>query len=91
MCDVLAVCAHVEDPASGRCMTVATTEPGVQIYTGNFLAKDAAQHPHVQHNAMCLETQHFPNAINTPSFPPVVLKPGETYHHHTVHKFTVME
>ena len=72
-------------------MTVATTEPGVQIYTGNFLAKDAAQHPHVQHNAMCLETRHFPNAINTPSFPPVVLKPGETYHHHTVHKFTVME
>jgi aldose 1-epimerase len=89
--DALLVIAHLEEPTSGRTMTVATTEPGVQVYTGNFLSKDAADHPHTQHNAICLETQHFPNAINEPAFATTLLKPGQTYHHHTVHKFGVVD
>lgn len=71
-------------------MSVATTQPGVQVYTGNFLPKpDAAGSvkPFLQHWAMCLETQHYPDAVNHPAFPPIVLNEGECYKHTTVHKF----
>jgi aldose 1-epimerase len=79
-------------PASGRVMEVYTTEPGIQFYTGNFLngrlanTKGAAKY--VQHAALCLETQHFPDSPNHPNFPNTILKPGETYKTTTVYKFS---
>ncbi len=81
----MGVVAVVHEPASGRTMTVSTTAPGVQLYTSNF-NKGAA--PLDQHRAFCLETQNWPNAVNTPGFPNAMLNPGETYVHETVHAFT---
>lgn len=81
----MGVVAVVHEPASGRTMTVSTTAPGVQLYTSNF-NKGAA--PLDQHRAFCLETQNWPNAVNTPGFPKAILSPGETYVHETVHSFT---
>jgi aldose 1-epimerase len=71
-------CARVEEPTSGRVMEVATTQPGVQLYTGN-------------RRGLCLETQHYPNAPNEPKFPTTVLRPGEKYHQVTVHRFSTKE
>ena len=81
----------VTDPASGRTLTVYTTEPGVQFYTGNFLdgsftGKGGA--PYTQYNGFCLETQHFPDSPNHPAFPTTTLRPGKTYHTTTVFQFT---
>ena len=85
--------ASVYHAASGRLMEVYTTQPGVQFYTGNFLDGTLANTKHgqkfVQHAALCLETQHYPDSPNQPSFPTTVLKPGETYNHTTVYKFSV--
>ena len=86
----LALCARVHEPASGRVMEVHTTEPGVQLYTGNFLngsitGKDGKVYN--KHYAFCLETQHFPDSPNKPHFPSVVLEPGQKYTTVTVHKF----
>jgi len=72
------------DPSSGRTMEVFTTEPGLQFYTGNFL--DGKPFP--KHGAFCLETQHFPDSVNRGHFPPCILRPGQTYHHLTVHRFS---
>lgn len=81
-------CAKVVEPNSGRVMTVHTTEPGVQFYSGNFL--DGSFGPKYQkHGSFCLETQHFPNSPNNASFPNTVLKPGQIYHSTTVHTFDV--
>ncbi|MBV9987682.1 MAG: galactose mutarotase [Chitinophagaceae bacterium] len=84
--------ASVYDPSSGRLLEVSTTEPGIQFYTGNFLdstlhGKNNRVYP--QHAALCLETQHFPDSPNQPSFPNAILKPGETYRHTTVFTFSV--
>jgi aldose 1-epimerase len=84
--------ASVYDPASGRLLEVSTTEPGLQFYTGNFL--DSTLHGknnwvYAQHAGLCLETQHFPDSPNQPSFPSAILKPGETYRHTTVFAFSV--
>lgn len=78
----LGLVASVRDPSSGRSMKVWTTKPGVQLYTGNFLQGD--EHP--KHAGFCLETQHFPDAPNRGHFPNAILRPGETYHHRTVHE-----
>ena len=84
--------ATLYDPKSGRVMEVSTTEPGLQFYTGNFLdgtlpdTKGGAKY--VQHAALCLETQHFPDSPNHPNFPNTILKPGETYKTSTVYKFS---
>jgi aldose 1-epimerase len=82
--------AHVLEPTSGRTMTVATTEPGVQLYTGNFL--DGSQIgkkgiPYRQHAGFCLETQHFPDSPNRPAFPDTILRPGNTYRQTTEYRF----
>ena len=73
-------------------MEVYTTEPGVQFYTGNFLngrlANTKGGAKYVQHAALCLETQHFPDSPNQPNFPSTILKPGETYKTTTVYKFS---
>jgi aldose 1-epimerase len=81
------------DSVSGRLMEVLTTEPGIQFYTGNFLDGSLMHAKHgqkyVKHGALCLETQHFPDSPNQPAFPTTILKPGETYRHTTVYKFSV--
>lgn len=83
--------ARVYDPASGRVLTVTTTEPGVQFYSGNFLdgAKfGKAQEGHVKNSGLCLETQHYPDSPNHPDFPTTVLKPGEVRHSTTTFTFS---
>ncbi|HEX3658965.1 MAG TPA: aldose epimerase family protein [Pirellulales bacterium] len=84
----LRLAARVVDPASGRTMEVLTTEPGVQLYTSNYLNGDAVNGGYQQHAALCLETQHFPDSPNHPSFPSTVLEPGQTYRQTTVHRFS---
>ena len=84
-------CAVVKDPKSGRVMTITTTEPAVQFYSGNFLdgSTGVGDYKYEKHSAFCLETQHYPDSPNQPEFPTTILKPGETYRHTTVHTFTV--
>jgi aldose 1-epimerase len=87
----LFLAATVREPKSGRVMEVLTTEPGVQLYTGNFLdgsSKGKGEAVYKKHAALCLETQHFPDAVNHPDFPSVILKPGETYKTTTVYRFS---
>lgn len=85
--------ATVYDAGSGRLMEVFTTEPGLQFYTGNFLdgtlkgTKGNAVYP--QHAAFCMETQHFPDGPNQPSFSNTILKPGEKYSSVTRYQFSV--
>ena len=74
--DCLSLAACVLEPKSGRVMEVLTTQPGVQLYTGN-------------RGGFCLETQHFPNAPNEPRFPSTVLRPGKPFHQVTIHRFSV--
>lgn len=84
--------ARVVDPESGRTLDVATTEPGIQLYTGNFLDGSfpgKAGRVYRHRNALCLETQHFPDSPNQPSFPSTVLRPGETFRSRTVYRFGV--
>lgn len=90
--DTPQVIATVTEPTSGRVMTVSTTEPGVQFYTGNFLdgkLKGKGGAVYKQYAGFCLETQHFPDSINQPGFPPAVLKPGQEYRQTTTYKFGV--
>lgn len=83
--------ARLKDPSSGRVLTVSTDQPGIQVYSGNFLKgqKGAGGKTYPYRSALCLETQLPPNAINTPSFPSPVLRPGETYRHVCVYAFSV--
>ena len=87
----LALAARVSEPGSGRLMEVHTTQPGVQLYTANFLDGSLTGKRGIvyrQHTAFCLETQHFPDSVNRPEFPSVILRPDQTYRHTTVHKFS---
>lgn len=82
--------AFVYHEGTGRVMMIATTEPGLQFYSGNFLdgsfvGKGGAIYP--KHGAFCLEAQKFPDTPNQPKFPSSILKPGETYSQVTIHKF----
>jgi len=84
--------AEVTDSISGRKLEVYTTQPGLQFYSGNFLdgtLKTDDGKPIMQHAALCLETQHFPDSPNEPSFPSTILKPGEKYHTETMYKISV--
>lgn len=77
----LAFCARATDPKSGRVLEVWTTEPGVQLYTGNNLdgkLKGPGGVSYARHSGFCLETQHFPDSPNKPTFPSCILRPGET-------------
>ena len=82
--------AKLYDPASGRVLTVSTTEPGIQFYSGNFLGGAIGRHgvEYAKNSGLCLETQHYPDAPNHPSFPTTLLKPGETLRSTTVLSFT---
>jgi aldose 1-epimerase len=88
----LQVAAKVVDPASGRTLTVTTTEPGVQFYSGNFLdgtLSGISGAKYGRNTGFCLETQHFPDSPNQPKFPSTALRPGQTLHSTTVFTFGV--
>jgi len=87
----LQVAAEVFEPISGRVLEVLTTEPGIQFYTGNFLdgtARGKGGQFYAHRVAFCLETQHFPDSPNQPSFPSTELKPGQTYQSTTIFRFS---
>ena len=86
----LSFCAKAVSPQTGIVMDVLTTEPGVQLYTGNwmtgeFIAKNGQRYP--MRSAFCLETQHFPDSVNKPQYPTVTLRTGDTFKSKTVFKF----
>lgn len=86
--------ATVYEPTSGRMMEVFTTEPGIQFYSGNFLdgtLTGSGGKKYNQHYGIALETQHFPDSPNQPTFPSTILEPGETYETTTVYKFSVKD
>ncbi len=88
----LELAARVLEPSTGRTMEVATTEPGMQFYAGNFLdgtivGKGGSKYG--RRSGFCLETQHYPDSPNQPDFPSTLLRPGSTYSSRTVFKFGV--
>ena len=70
-------------------MELLTTQPGVQLYTGNNLTGFEPHGGFGRFEGLCLETQHFPDSPNRPQFPSTTLSPGERYEHTTVHRFTI--
>jgi aldose 1-epimerase len=83
--------ARLYDPASGRVLTVSTTEPGVQFYSGNSLTGDykgKSGGTYSKNTGLCLETQHYPDSPNQPAFPSTELKAGETMRSETVFAFS---
>ncbi len=87
----LIVAARAYSPKTGRVLTVSTTEPGVQLYTGNFLdGTNVGKGGKVynRRNAFCLETQHFPDSPNQKAFPTTTLRPGQVYRQTTIDKFS---
>lgn len=88
---VLGLAAVAHDPESGRLMEIFTTQPGVQLYSANWVNGERGKGGKKYENrwAFCLETQSFPDSINKPHFPSVILNPGEVYKHSVVHKFSV--
>ena len=88
----LALAAKAYEPVSGRELEVYTTEPGVVFYSGNWLSEKVKGRngvPYTKNGAFCLETQHYPNSINTPAFPNTVVRPQETFTSQTIYKFLV--
>ena len=86
------IAARVVCPATGICLEMYTNEPGVQVYTGNFLDGTAPGKKGIaynQHAGMCLETQKYPDTPNKPEWPSAILEPGQTYRSHCVYKFSV--
>lgn len=86
-----AFAAELYDASSGRVMRVSTTEPGIQFYTGNYINNVAGKsgRTYGKFAGLCLETQHFPDAPNQPTFAPTTLRPGETFRSTTVYQFSV--
>jgi aldose 1-epimerase len=87
--DAAETVARLEEPMSGRWLEIATDQPAVQLYTGNFLDDRVPGYDgshYAPHSGLCLETQHFPNAPNEPRFPSTVLRPGETFATWTEHR-----
>jgi len=88
---VMRLMAKLKDPKSGRVMTITADQPGLQFYSGNFMdgTTKGKGVTHVQYSALCLESQKFPNSVNIPAWrEEVILKPGQTYKHTMIHKFT---
>lgn len=91
--DDLVLAARLYDPASGRRMEVLTTEPGLQLYTGNLLdgtITGSGGRLYRQSDGVCLETHHYPDSPNKPGFPSVVLRPGAVYRTSTVYRFSAV-
>jgi aldose 1-epimerase len=89
--DGLSLAARVSEKTSGRVMEVWTTQPGVQFYSGNFLDGTCigkGGRPYAYRTGLCLETQHFPDSPNKPSFPSTVLRPGEKFTSTTIYRFS---
>ena len=88
----LALAARAKESSTGRVMEVYTTEPGVQLYTGNWVNTRGKEGKlYEQFSGFCLETQHYPDSPNHPDFPSTVLRPGEVYSTVTIYKFLVEE
>lgn len=88
--DRVQLAAVLRDTSSGRSLTVHSNAPGLQVYSGNFLDGSAVGKdgiPYARHSGVALESQGFPNSVNTPSFPSVVVRPGETYRHEVLYQF----
>lgn len=86
--------ARLVSPETGICLTVRTTEPGLQIYTGNFLDGTIKGKKGIVYNprtAICLETQHYPDSPNKPQWPSTLLRPGETYESLCIYGFSIAE
>lgn len=91
--DTLKLIATLVEPKSGRKMEVHTTKPGVQFYSGNFLDGSIVGkqgRAYDKHGALCLETEYHPDAMNHDQFPSAILRPGETYKHTTINKFSTV-
>jgi len=91
--DKSVVAATLYSPVSGIKMDVYTDEPGIQVYSGNFLngtVKGKNGITYQRRAAVCLETQHYPDSPNRPEWPTVVLRPGETYNSHCTYKFSTV-
>jgi aldose 1-epimerase len=87
----LTLAARVVEPHTGRTLEVRTTQPGLQLYSGNFLDGSAVGRDgavYAKRHGLCLEAQHFPDSPNKPHFPSARLDPGQVYHHTTLYKFT---
>jgi aldose 1-epimerase len=87
----LSVVATVYEPDTGRVLEVSSTEPGVQFYSGNFLAGSSTGKggwAYASHAGLALEPQHFPDSPHHANFPSVILKPGQTYHNTILHRFS---
>jgi len=83
--------ASMRDPKTGRVLEILTTEPGMQLYSGNFLdgkIKGKGGKVYAHRTGFCLETQHYPDSPNHPLFPPVTLRPGKRYQSTTLYRFT---
>jgi aldose 1-epimerase len=88
----LASAATVLEPDSGRVMEVLTTEPGLQLYSGNFLDGSwpgKGGRIHGKHAGLCLETQHFPDSPNQPAFPSAILRPGQVFRSTTIYRWGI--
>ena len=90
--DITKVCTTLSCPSTGIVLDVYTDQPGIQVYTGNFLTgqvagKHGTYYP--RRAAVCLETQLYPDSPNHPEWPSSFLRPGETYTHHCIYKFSV--
>lgn len=87
--DKLGIAAVASDPATGRVMEVYTTQPGLQLYTANWFTDKQGKGgiEYGRHGAFCLETQHFPDAVNKPHFTSTILTPGGVYRHQCIYKF----
>jgi aldose 1-epimerase len=85
----LGLAAVAYDPNSGRMMEIYTTQPGIQLYTANWMdgEKGKGGKTYNRREAFCLETQHFADAIHKPHFPSTILRPGEEYKHSCIHRF----
>ncbi|MCH5240053.1 MAG: galactose mutarotase [Muribaculaceae bacterium] len=89
--DINVPAVELYNPESGILLTMYTTEPGVQLYSGNFLNGSVSGKNGItynQHAAVCLESQHYPDSPNKPQWPSTQLNPGETYNSHTIYKFS---
>ena len=87
----MTLAAALVDPGSGRLMRVTTTEPAVQLYSGNFLKgqKGKGGKIYAHRSAMCLETQHYPDSVNHAEFPSIILQPGATFESRTTFAFEI--
>ena len=87
----IAPAAELYAPSSGRKLTVSTTKPAIQLYTGNFLEGQKSRNGRIckKHGALCLETQYYPDAVNQPAFPSAILRAGKPYRHTTKHSFSI--